>query len=66
MATKITTASSELEAWAKKFGVSTLFDYDKFENREFIKRLDESRPIYDEIKKQELLNEKQNLVHDVR
>ena len=22
------------------------FDYDKFENREFIKRLDETRPIY--------------------
>lgn len=66
MATKIQTASSELEAWAKKFGVSTLFDYDKFENREFIKRLDEARPIYDEAKKQQLIKEKENLIHDFR
>lgn len=66
MATKIQTSSSELEAWAKKFGVSTLFDYDKFENREFIKRLDEARPIYDEIKKQELMKGQENLIHDFR
>ena len=66
MATKIQTSSSELEAWAKKFGVSTLFDYDKFENREFIKRLDEARPIYDEIKRQELMKGQENLIHDFR
>lgn len=35
-----------LNEWAKKHNVSTLYDYDKFENREFIKRLDETRPIY--------------------
>ena len=35
-----------LKEWAKKHNVSTLYDYDKFENREFIKRLDETRPIY--------------------
>jgi hypothetical protein len=65
MATKLTTTSSELEAWAKNFGISTLFDYDKFENREFIKRLDEARPIYEEVKKQKLIKE-ENLVHDFR
>jgi hypothetical protein len=32
--------------WAKKHNISTLYDYDKFENREFIKRLDETRPMY--------------------
>jgi hypothetical protein len=66
MATKITTCNVSLEEWAKKFGVSTLFDYDKFENREFIKRLDEARPIYDEIRNQELLKEQQNLIYDFR
>jgi hypothetical protein len=66
MATKIETTSSELEAWAKKFGVSTLFDYGRFENREFVQRLDEARPIYDEIRKQNLLKEQENLVHDFR
>ena len=35
-----------LKEWSKKHNVSTLYDYDKFENREFIKRLDETRPIY--------------------
>lgn len=61
MATKIQIHDSALEAWAKKFGVSTLFDYDKFENREFIKRLDEARPIYEEKKKQQEI-----LEHDFR
>jgi hypothetical protein len=32
--------------WAKKHNISTLYDYDKFENREFLKRLDETRPMY--------------------
>lgn len=66
MASKIETTSSELEAWAKKFGISTLFDYDKFENREFIKRLDEAKPIYDEIRKQELMKGQETIVHDFR
>lgn len=61
MAQKIQNHSSELEAWAKKFGVSTLFDYDKFENREFLKKLDEARPVYDKMKKQE-----EELAYDFR
>ena len=52
MATKTELMCSELEQWAKKFGVSTLFDYDKFENREFLKRLDEARPIYEKKQKE--------------
>jgi hypothetical protein len=40
--------------WAKKHNVSTLYDYDKFENREFLKKLDESRPLYDKIKKEKI------------
>jgi hypothetical protein len=49
MATKIEpqTKQEEFNQWAKQFNVSTLFDYDKFENREFLKRLDEARPIYE-------------------
>ena len=35
-----------LNEWAKKHNVSTLYDYDKFENREFLKRLDETKPMY--------------------
>jgi hypothetical protein len=35
-----------LEQWAKTFGVSTRWDPDKFENREFLKRLDEAKFIY--------------------
>ena len=54
MATKIQLAnkSDEFNQWAKQFGVSSLFDYDKFENREFLKRLDEARPIYEAKNKQ--------------
>jgi hypothetical protein len=37
--------------WAKKHNISTLYDYDKFENREFLKRLDETRPMYESKKK---------------
>ena len=49
MATKIelTNKRDEFNQWAKQFGVSSLFDYDKFENREFLKRLDEARAIYE-------------------
>lgn len=39
--------------WAKKHNISTLYDYDKFENREFLKRLDETRPMYSRPKKDE-------------
>lgn len=42
-----------LESWARKYGVSTKWDNDKFENREFIKRLDEARPIYEKKKQTE-------------
>jgi hypothetical protein len=39
--------------WAKKHNISTLYDYDKFENREFLKRLDETKSIYLKPKKDE-------------
>ena len=35
-----------LNEWAKKHNISTLYDYDKFENREFLKRLDETKSMY--------------------
>ena len=38
----------------KKHNVSTLYDYDKFENREFLKRLDETKPMYPKKKSEEL------------
>ncbi len=55
MATKIkvTNKNEQFNQWAKQFNVSTLWDYDKFENREFLKRLDEARPIYEQKKKQQ-------------
>ena len=43
----------QFNQWAKKLNVSTLWDYDKFENREFLKRLDEARPIYEAKRKQQ-------------
>ncbi len=54
MATKIElrNKTDEFNQWCKQFGVSSLFDYDKFENREFLKRLDEARPIYESKKKE--------------
>jgi hypothetical protein len=54
MATKIQAKNEreQFNQWAKQFNVSTLWDYDKFENREFLKRLDEARPIYEQKKKQ--------------
>ena len=51
MATKIERQITFNE-WVRKFGVSTKFDYDKFENREFLKRLDEARPIYESKNKE--------------
>ena len=42
-----------LNEWAKKHNVSTLYDYDKFENREFLKRLDETKPMYPKKEKTE-------------
>ena len=49
MAVKIelTNRNEQFNQWAKQFNVSTLWDYDKFENREFLKRLDEARAIYE-------------------
>jgi hypothetical protein len=41
-----------LNEWAKKHNVSTLYDYNKFENKEFLKKLDETRPLYEKIKKE--------------
>jgi hypothetical protein len=54
MATKIQfkNKNEEFNQWAKQFNVSTLFDYDKFENKQFLKRLDEARPIYEAKKKE--------------
>ena len=58
MATKIQTKNEreQFNQWAKQFNVSTLWDYDKFENREFLKRLDEARPIYEQKKKEQWLS----------
>jgi hypothetical protein len=49
---KTTKQNEQFNQWAKQFNVSTLWDYDKFENREFLKRLDEARPIYEQKKQQ--------------
>jgi len=46
-----------LNEWAKKHNVSTLYDYDKFENREFLKRLDETKPMYPKKEKSEELSD---------
>ena len=45
--------------WAKKHGVSTLYDYNKFENREFLKRLDETKPMYPKKEKSEEFSDTQ-------
>ena len=57
-----------LNDWAKKHNVSTLYDYDKFENREFIKRLDETRPLYPkkEVVKESLTTCKKGLFEKFR
>jgi len=46
MATKIEKTIT-FNDWARKFAVSTLWDNEKFENRQFLKQLDEARPIYE-------------------
>jgi len=51
MATKIKKQITFNE-WARKFRVSSLWDSEKIENREFLKRLDEARPTYEQKKKQ--------------
>lgn len=48
-----------LNEWAKKHNVSTLYDYDKFENKEFLKRLDETKPMYPKKEKSEELSDTQ-------
>jgi hypothetical protein len=45
MATKIQKEIT-FNDWARKFNVSTLWDNDKFENRQFLKLLDEVRAAY--------------------
>ena len=59
-----------LNEWAKKHNVSTLYDYDKFENREFLKKLDESRPLYEKLKKENIVIEppiqNENIIEKLR
>jgi len=59
-----------LNEWAKKHNVSTLYDYDKYENREFLKKLDESRPLYEKIKKDNIqikpTIQKENIIEKLR
>jgi hypothetical protein len=45
MATKIQQQIT-FNDWARKFNISTLFDYSSSENREFLKKLDEARVVY--------------------
>ena len=57
-----------LHEWAEKHNVSTLYDYNKFENREFIKRLDETRPMYPkrEVVKDSLTTQKKGVFEKLR
>ena len=57
-----------LYEWSKKHNISTLYDYDKFENREFIKRLDETRPMYPkkEVVKESLTTQKKGVFEKLR
>jgi hypothetical protein len=57
-----------LNEWAEKHNVSTLYDYNKFENREFIKRLDETRPMYPkrEVVKDSLTTQKKGVFEKLR
>jgi hypothetical protein len=59
-----------LNEWAKKHNISTLYDYDKFENREFLKKLDESRPLYENIKRKNIEIkpeiQKENIIEKLR
>jgi hypothetical protein len=45
MATKIEQQIS-FNDWARKFNISTLFDYSSSDNRKFLKKLDEARSVY--------------------
>jgi hypothetical protein len=45
MATKIEQQIT-FNDWARKFNVSTLWDDERFENKEFLKKLDEAIPVY--------------------
>jgi hypothetical protein len=57
-----------LNEWAKKHNVSTLYDYDKFENREFLKRLDETKSMYPkkETVKESLTVQKEGVFEKLR
>ena len=57
-----------LNEWAKKQNISTLYDYDKFENREFLKRLDETRPMYlkKEVVKESLTSQREGVFEKLR
>jgi hypothetical protein len=57
-----------LNEWAEKHRVSTLYDYDKFENREFLKRLDQTRPMYPkkEVVKEPLTTQKKGVFEKLR
>ena len=54
--------------WAKKHNISTLYDYDKFENREFLKKLDETRPMYPkkEVIKDSLTSQREGVFEKLR
>jgi len=57
-----------LNEWAKKHNVSTLYDYDKFENREFLKKLDETRLMYPkkEVVKDSLTSQREGVFEKLR
>jgi hypothetical protein len=57
-----------LNEWAKKHNISTLYDYDKFENREFLKRLDETRQMYPkkEVIKDSLTSQREGVFEKLR
>jgi hypothetical protein len=57
-----------LNEWAEKHRVSTLYDYDKFENREFLKRLDQTIPMYPkkEVVKEPLTTQKKGVFEKLR
>ena len=57
-----------LNEWAKKHNISTLYDYDKFENREFLKRLDETRQMYPkkEVVKESLTTKREGVFEKLR
>jgi hypothetical protein len=57
-----------LNEWAKKHNISTLYDYDKFENREFLKKLDETRQMYPkkEVVKDSLTSQREGVFEKLR